>query len=293
MIGIIGIYIFIVLGFLAKKQFKIDNKTLVILSTYYLQPFLTLWGILLMPLNKDLILGPVYYLIAVFVALIFTFLISLILKDKKDRIIASLTPLIGNTGNLGIPISYFFWGDFGASIATMINLANIFFIYSFGIFFFAKGEYSFKEAFKKIIKIPVMWFGILALFLNLSGVHFSSDVMKILEMGAFASIVTQLLIFGAYIADIKINADDKSLIWVNLINKFLVFTFVGFIVLKILGVNEKIFWPILLEISTPLAITNVNLSALFNLYPQKVSFLVLVTSVLFLILLLVYKLCFY
>jgi len=54
MIGVIGIYIFIVLGFLAKKQFKIDGKTLVILSTYYLQPFLTLWGILLMPLNKDL-----------------------------------------------------------------------------------------------------------------------------------------------------------------------------------------------------------------------------------------------
>jgi len=282
MIGAIGIYIFIVLGFLAKKQFKIDGKTLVILSTYYLQPFLTLWGIMLMPINKNLILAPVYYLIAVFITLVFTFLVSLILKDKKDRIIATLTPLIGNTGNLGIPISYFFWGDFGAMIATLINLANIFFIYSFGIFFFAKGEYSFKESFKKIIKIPVMWFGILALFLNLKGIHFDKDIMKILQMGAFASIVTQLLIFGAYIAEIKIKANDKSLIFVTLINKFVVFTAVGFIVLKLLGVNEKYLWPILLEIATPLAISNVNLSALFNLYPQKISFLVLVSSVLFL-----------
>jgi len=282
MIGAIGIYIFIVLGFLAKKQFKIDGKTLVILSTYYLQPFLTLWGIMLMPINKNLILAPVYYLIAVFIALVFTFLVSLILRDKKDRIIATLTPLIGNTGNLGIPISYFFWGDFGAMIATLINLANIFFIYSFGIFFFAKGEYSFKESFKKIIKIPVMWFGILALFLNLKGIHFDKDIMKILQMGAFASIVTQLLIFGAYIAEIKIKANDKSLIFVTLINKFVVFTAVGFIVLKLLGVNEKYLWPILLEIATPLAISNVNLSALFNLYPQKISFLVLVSSVLFL-----------
>jgi len=292
MISIIGIYVFIVLGFLAKKQFTIDNKTLVILSTYYLQPFLTLWGILLMPLNKNLILAPIYYFIIVFVALIFTFLISLTLKDKKNRIIAFLTPLIGNTGNLGIPILYFFWGDFGASIATMINLANIFFIYSFGIFFFAKGEYSFKDAFKKIIKIPVMWFGILALFLNISGVHFNADIMKILQMGAFASIVTQLLIFGIYIADIKIDTNDKPLILIVLINKFLVFIFVGFIILKILGVNEKIFWPILLEISTPLAITNVNLSALFNLYPQKISFLILLTSALFLILLLLWSIIF-
>jgi len=44
MLGVIGIYIFIVLGFLAKKQFKIDGKTLLILSTYYLQLFLTPLG---------------------------------------------------------------------------------------------------------------------------------------------------------------------------------------------------------------------------------------------------------
>ena len=289
MLGVIGIYVFIVLGFLAKKQFKIDGKTLVILSTYYLQPFLTLWGIMLMPINKSLILAPVYYLLIVFIALIFTYLLSLLLKDKKDRIIASLTPLIGNTGNLGIPISYFLWGDFGAMVATLINLANIFFIYSFGIFFFAKGEYSFKEAFKKIIKIPVMWFGILALILNFKGIHFSTDVMKILQMGAFASIVTQLMIFGVYIAEIKVKADDKALILITLINKFAVFTAVGFVFLKLLGVEDKYFWPILLEISTPLAISNVNLAALFNLYPGKVSFLVLVTSAIFLILLLLVK----
>ena len=287
MLGVIGIYVFIVLGFLAKKQFKIDGKTLVILSTYYLQPFLTLWGIMLMPINKDLILAPIYYLIAVFIALIFTFLVSLSLKDKKDRIIASLTPLIGNTGNLGIPISYFFWGEFGAMVATLINLANIFFIYSFGIFFFAKGEYSFKEAFKKIVKIPVMWFGILALVLNLSHVHFNEDIMKILQMGAFASIVTQLIIFGVYVAEIKIKADDKALILVTVINKFVVFVLVGFVFLKILGVDKKYMYPILLEIATPLAISNVNLAALFNLYPGKVSFLVLVTSIIFLFLIFV------
>ncbi len=289
MLGIVGIYIFIVLGFLAKRQFNIDGKTLVILSTYYLQPFLTLWGIMLMPINKDLILAPIFYLVVVFIALIFTFLISLTLKDKKDRIIATLTPLIGNTGNLGIPISYFFWGDFGAMVATLINLANIFFVYSFGVFFFAKGEYSFREAFKKIIKIPVMWFGILALILNIKGIHFSDEVMKILEMGAFASIVTQLIIFGVYIAEIKIKVEDKLLVLITIINKFVVFVFIGFIVLKFLGVEKKLFWPILLEIATPLAISNVNLAALFNLYPQKVSFLVLITSVIFLILILFFS----
>jgi predicted permease len=283
LITVLGIYLFIVIGFFAKKIFKeIEGKTLVILSTYFLQPFLTLWGIMLIPINYDLIISPLVYLLSVFIALIFTSFFGLFLKDKKERIIASLTPLIGNTGNLGIPLSYALFGDIGASIATMINLANIFFIYSFGIFFFAKGEYSFKEAFQKIIKIPVLWFGILALILNLSGIRFNADIMKILQMGAFASIVIQLLIFGIYVAEIKTKEVGIKLSLITVINKFIVFPLVAYFILKFFSLKPIFFKTVLLEVLTPLAVTNVNLAALFNLYPSKVAYLVILTSVLFL-----------
>ncbi len=282
MLTVFGIYIFILIGFIAKKNFKeVEGKTLVVLSTYFLQPFLTLWGIMLIPLNYDLIISPLIYLLIVFISLVFTFLLALSLKDKKEKIIASLTPLIGNTGNLGIPLSYALFGDIGASIATMINLANIFFIYSFGIFFFASGKYSFKEAFKKIIKIPVLWAGILALALNISGVKLSQEVMKILQMGAFASIVIQLLIFGIYVAEIKVKEVGIKLSLVTIINKFLIFPIIGFFLLKYFSLKPLFFKAVLLEILTPLAVTNVNLAALFDLYPQKVAYLVVLTSVLY------------
>jgi predicted permease len=283
LISVIGIYLFIIIGFAAKKIFKeIDGKTLVLLSTYFLQPFLTLWGIMLMPLNFELIISPVAYLVAVFTAFVFTSIIVFSLKDKKEKTIASLTPLIGNTGNLGIPLSYALFGNIGASIATMINLANIFFIYSFGIFFFARGEYDFKEAFLKIIKIPVMWFGVLALILNLSGVRFSDDIMKILQMGAYSSIVIQLLIFGIYVAGIKIKEVGLKLSFLTVINKFVVFPAIAFFVIKFFHLKPLFFKAVMLEVMTPLAVTNVNLAALFNLYPQKVAYIVILTSVLFL-----------
>jgi len=282
-ITVIGIYIFIVLGFFAKKRFnEIDGKTLVILSTYFLQPFLTLWGIMLIPINYDLIISPIAYLAAVFISLVFTFALTFSIKDKKEKIIASLTPLIGNTGNLGIPLSYALFGDIGASIATMVNLANIFFIYSFGIFFFASGKYSFKDAFFKIIKIPVMWFGILALIINISGVTFNKDIMKILQMGAFASIVVQLLIFGIYVAEIKTREISAKLGIITIMNKFIIFPLVGFFVLKMFNLKPLFLKTVLLEIFTPLAVTNVNLAALFDLYPRKVALLIILTSVIFL-----------
>ena len=281
MLTVIGIYLFIVIGFFSKKIFKeIEGKTLVILSTYFLQPFLTLWGIMLVPINFDLILSPLIYLLAVFAAFFIAFFVFNF-KDKKLKTIAVITPLIGNTGNLGIPLSYALFGDVGASIATMINLANIFFIYSFGIFFFAKGKYDFKEAFKKIVKIPVLWFGIFALFLNVIGFNFSREIMKILQMGAYASIVVQLLIFGIYLAEAKIKEVEKSLGAVVMFNKFILLPAVTFVLLKFFKLPPVYSKTVLLEVMTPLAVTNVNLSALFDLYPEKVAFLVVVSSVLF------------
>jgi predicted permease len=203
------------------------------------------------------------------------------LKDKKERTIAALTPLIGNTGNLGIPLSFSLFGEVGASIATIVNLANVFFIYSFGIFFFAKGEYDFKSAIIKIAKIPIMWVGILALVLNVSGVRFNSEVMRILEMGAYASIVMQLLIFGIYLAEVKVKEVGIKLSLITTINKFIVFPLISFFVLKWFNLKPLFFKAVMLEVLTPLAVTNVNLAALFNLYPQKVAFLVVLTSILF------------
>jgi predicted permease len=67
LIAITSIYIFILLGYLAKKVFKeqIDEKTLILISVYFLQPILTFWGLTRAPINFDLIYTPFLYFITV------------------------------------------------------------------------------------------------------------------------------------------------------------------------------------------------------------------------------------
>jgi predicted permease len=105
--------------------------------------------------------------------------------------------------------------------------------------------------------------------------------MKILQMGAFASIVIQLLIFGIYVAEIKVKEVGFKLTFVTLINKFVIFPVIAYFVLKFFNLKPIFFKTVLLEVLTPLAVTNVNLAALFNLYPQKVAYLVIITSIIF------------
>jgi hypothetical protein len=73
MITIIGIYLFIVIGFIAKKKFpEIHEKSFVIMSVYFLQPFLTLWGLMLKPINLSTTNAPISYLSVIFISFIFT-----------------------------------------------------------------------------------------------------------------------------------------------------------------------------------------------------------------------------
>jgi predicted permease len=280
MITVIGIYLFIVIGFIAKKKFpEIHEKSFVIMSVYFLQPFLTLWGLMLKPINLSTTNAPLSYLSVIFISFIFTFTLAKLFFKGKNQNIVTITSLVGNTGNLGIPLSLALFGSEGAFWATIINISNVLFIYSFAIFFYA-GKFNIENA-KRIFKIPIIWVGILAVILNSNGVVFNSDVMKILQMGAFSSMVIQLIIFGIYTANIKIHKIDKKLSLAIVFEKFIILPIVGSIFLHFLGLNSLLSKVVLLEVMVPIAVSNVNLAALFDTEPEEVAWLVILTSILF------------
>ena len=283
MIIAIGIYFFIFIGFLSKKIFKddINEKTLVLLSVYFLQPFLTFWGLMVKDINSNLIIAPSLYLLIVFVTLMITIFIARNFKDKEEKSIVSVTALVGNTGNLGIPLSLALFGKIGVLYTTMINLANIFFIYTIAIFFYAKGNYSFKQSLNKIVKIPIIWIGMIAIFLNLNGVKLNANIMQILQMGAFTSMVVQLLIFGIYLGKLKFEYFNFKLTGVIVLIKFGILPLVGYLILSSLNIDKIVFKSVLFEIMMPIAVTNVNLVALFGNKTVEVAMLIVVTSLLF------------
>jgi len=278
MIAVISIYFFILIGFVAKKLFtELSEKSFVIISIYFLQPFLTLWGLTLKPLNFNSILAPILYLEIIFISLIFTYFFSKLLA-KKDRSIATITALIGNTGNLGIPLSYALWGSDGAFWATILNLTNMFFIYIFGIFFYA-GRFNIDNV-KKILKIPIVYVGIIAIVVNHLKIDLSS-ISQMLQMGAYSSMVVQLIIFGIYTANIKIKRIPFKLSSIIAFEKFILIPIIGYIILSIFQIDENIKKVILLEVSVPIAVNNVNLAALFDNQPEVVACLIILTSILF------------
>ena len=286
-IAIIAIYFFILIGFIAKKIFKddINEKTLILISIYFLQPILTFWGLTRIPFNTNLFITPLIYVIVIFATLILLIISSKYLFDDiKDKSIFINTSLIGNTGNLGIPLGIALFGELSIAYTSIINIANVFFIYTIGIYFFAKSKYTFKQSIHSMLKIPILWFAIFALLYNFLGFTINPQVDNALEMGAYATIVLQLIIFGIYLSKVNLtNIDYKISISVSFV-KLLILPIMGIIFSLLFNLESQIAALLIISLSTPLAINNVNNAALFDCKPYLVTSLVFITTILFLIL---------
>jgi len=283
--SLFSIYVFILLGFFAKHSFgkKLDEKTLVLISIYFLQPFLILWGFSSKRLDMEIVKAPLIFLFIVLVVLILALIVAKIFfHDKKDRSIFIVTSIIGNTGNLGIPIGLMLFGKESVIYTTFINIVNIFLVYIIGVFFYSLGNYSLKESIKNIFKLPALWFVGLAIVLNISGFIYPKEMELPLKMGAYATMVVQLFIFGMYLRGVEFKNIDKKLFFSVNLFKFIMIPLISIVILKFFDLDRFVYDIILLELIVPIAVMNVNLASLYECRPHKVAFLTFGTSVLFL-----------
>ncbi|QOY51718.1 AEC family transporter [Candidatus Sulfurimonas baltica] len=283
--SILGIYIFIVIGYVAKMSFKdaIDDKTITLINVYFLQVFLTFWGLLIHPVDVTLLYAPSIYLaIVVIVLLVSVVVANKLFKDPKEYSIATVAAIIGNTGNLGIPLNIAIFGEESIPYTTVINLVNVFIVYTIGVYFYSRGTFDAKTSLKNIVKLPVLWAATIAIILSAYSYKPNEVIMTTLTMGAYASMTMQLFLFGIYMYGTKIKEISKSLvIWVMSF-KFLILPAITLLVLYSIDLEPMIKGIIFLELMMPLAIANVNLASLYECKPKVVTALVFISSVIFL-----------
>lgn len=283
--SISSLYIFIVIGYLAKMSFKeqIDDKTITLINVYFLQVFLTFWGLLIRPIDITLLLAPSIYLLIVAVVVIISALVAKFLfENKKEYSIATVAAIIGNTGNLGIPINIAIFGEESIPYTTVVNLVNVFVVYTIGVYYYSRGTFDTKTSLINIVKLPILWAAILAILLSIYGYKPNGVVLNTLMMGAYASMTMQLFLFGIYLYGTQIKEISKTLvIWV-LAFKFVLLPSIAFIVLVNLELQSMIKGIIFIELIMPLAVANVNLASLYDCSPKLVTALVFLSSLTFL-----------
>ncbi len=133
-----------------------------------------------------------------------------------------------------------------------------------------------------------MWFAALAISFNYFGFRLGDDIDKVFTMGAYASIVMQLIIFGIFMSQVKVKtANWKLSINISLF-KHIVLPVIGLYTILYFDIDPFVGSIIFLELIVPLAVNNVNLASLYNCKPIDTTFSVLVSSCVFVFFIYIY-----
>jgi hypothetical protein len=269
---------------MAKRIFKeeMNPKTLTLMSVYFLQPFVTIWGFSTAKLQSEHLYVPFIYLAIILILLIPTVVLGkMLFHDPKERAIFSIAGFVGNTGNIGIPLGIALFGEASVIYTTLINIANVFVVYIIGVYIYSRGSFSIKESLLNIIRIPIIPASIVAILINIYEIPLSTEIIEFFKMGAYAGIVLQLFLLGTFLQGICIKELHPKLFIGTISQKFIIIPLATALILSLTHLPLFVQGVIFMEMMVPLAVANINLASLYNCKPKDVTSLILLSTLLF------------
>jgi predicted permease len=284
LMSILFVYVFILLGYMAKRIFneEMNTKTLTLMSVYFLQPFVTIWGFSTAKLHSEHLYVPLLYLAIILALLVPTIIIGkMLFTDPKERAIFSIAGFVGNTGNIGIPLGIALFGEASVIYTTLINIANVFVVYIIGVYIYSRGSFSIRDSLFNIVKIPIIPASVIAIFINIYDIPLSAQIQEFFKMGAYTGIVLQLFLLGTFLQGIRIRELHPKLFIGTISQKFIIIPLATAVILSCTNLPLFVQGVIFMEMMVPLAVANINLASLYDCKPKDVTSLILLSTLLF------------
>jgi hypothetical protein len=196
---------------------------------------------------------------------------ALVAALRLDRA-AYVAPLaFGNTGNLGLPLALFAFGETGLGLAVVVFAVMAVLSFSIGLWLVAGGA-----APGRILREPMLWATLLGgLFLSM-GWQTPEWLTRSLSLAGQMAIPLLLITLGVAVARLKPGRIGRAL-WLSAA-KLALGIGVGVAAGRAFGLDPVAFGVLVLQLATPVAVTSYLLAERYHADPDAVAGLVMVST---------------
>jgi predicted permease len=190
---------------------------------------------------------------------------------KLDRA-AYVAPLaFGNTGNLGLPLALFAYGETGLGLAVVVFAVMAILTFTIGLWLVSGGASP-----ARVLKEPMLWATILGgLFLTM-GWQTPEWLTRSLSLTGQMAIPLMLVTLGVAIARLKPGRIGRA-VWLSAA-KLALGLVAGVVAARAFGLEPVAFGVLVLQMATPVAVTSYLLAERYNADPDAVAGLVMVST---------------
>lgn len=187
---------------------------------------------------------------------------------------AYVAPLIfGNTGNLGLPLAFFAFGETGLGYAVVVFAIMAIWSFTFGIWLVAG-----RGAFGKVLREPLLWGTLLGGLFLWQGWETPRAVTRTLELIGQMAIPLMLITLGVAVARLTPGRIGQAV--VLSVAKLGVCVALAWAVGLWFELDKIAFGVLVLQIGTPVAVTSYLLAEKYGADAQAVAGLVVASTLL-------------
>lgn len=267
------------IGYLVGRMRSLDLAPISGLAVAVLVPAVTFDSLARAALPRDLLLQLLLHVALQMAAIwLLTVLVARLLGWRGPAQGALLlATLFSNSGNIGLPLSYFAFGEEGFGIA-----GGWFAIMAIGSstiapYLAARARGGVRQAIANVARQPILYAAAAGLAVNLSGWSLPGPVAKASQLLAAGSVATMLLLVGLQLARMTLHHELPGAAVASSI-RLLAVPFIAWIAARVVGLEGTALAVAVLQASAPVAVTSALWALEFNARPALVSAAVVLST---------------
>ena len=202
------------------------------------------------------------------VSLVFLALVRVLRLETRTY----TAPLIfGNTGNLGLPLALFAFGDIGLSYAIIVFAVMALWSYTYGIWLVAGAG-----SLGKVLREPLVWATVLGALFLWQGWETPTFLTNTLELVGQIAIPVMLITLGVAVARLSARGLVQAAV-LSLI-KLVLCVGIAWGVGRIFELDPTAFGVLVLQVATPVAVTSYLLAEKYGADAPSVAGLVVAST---------------
>ena len=268
-------------GFALGKLLHIEPRSLGRVVFYVFSPVLIFDLLIKNQLKLSEAAGVIGFTASIVLAIgLITYLMGRIFQLEQTALISILiTTMFANTGNYGLPLVLFAFGDTALSYAGIYFVTTTLLFYSLGVFLASLGHMTLKDAALGLFKVPTLYAVILALLINIFQVEIPLSINRAVELAAGGTIPLMLVLLGVQMTKVEFSSNLRAL-QLSVSLRLIAAPLLGLLIAGLFGVQTAARQGAVTQASMPSMVSATVLAEEYNLDSKLIAAIVFVSTVL-------------
>ena len=209
-----------------------------------------------------------------------TYIFGKLLKVERTALISILiTSMFANTGNYGLPLVSFAFGEKALSYAGIYFVTTTLLFYSLGVLLASLGHMDFKSAVLGLFKIPTLYAVFLALIVNSLHLELPLALQRTVDLASGGTIPVMLVLLGLQMTQVEFSKNLRAL-QLSVSMRLLIAPVLALLITALFGIQGFARQGAITQASMPSMVSATVLATEYHLDSKLIAAVVFVSTLL-------------